>query len=297
MRPLLALASLAALTLVPSAGQCQSAEDRAATLKYLHALHAPDGGYYAAVPATGSKAEASVSATNGAMRAIKYLGGAMRDTDKDAKFIARCYDSATGGFGDRPGEKPTVASTIVGVMAAAELKMSLDPYRDGVTRFVGANAKGFEEIRLGAALAETLGTRLTQADAWLAEVNKSRKADGTFGDGDGAARATGGTAALILRLGGKIENREAVLNVMKKGQRSDGGWGPADKPGSDLPSTYRVMRSFMMLKEQPADPVKLRTFIASCRNPDGGYGVAPGQPSTAIGTYYAAIVHHWLEAR
>ena len=297
MRPLLALVSLAVLALVPTAGRSQSPEDRAATLKYLQTLHAPDGGYYAAVPPPGSQPEPSVSATNAALRAIKYLGGEMRDSDKDKKFVARCYDANSGGFGDRPGEKPTVATTIVGVMAAAELKMPLDPYREGVTRFVGTNAKGFEDIRLGAALAETLGTRLSQADTWLAEVNKSRKADGTFGDGDGAARATGGTVALILRLGGKIENREAVLNAMKKGQRSDGGWGPADKPGSDLPSTYRVMRSFMMLKEQPADPIKLRTFIATCRNKDGGYGVSPGQPSTASGTYYAAIVLHWLEAR
>ena len=99
---------------------------------------------------------------------------------------------------------------------------------------------------------------------------KTRNADGTYGGGDGAARATGGTVALILRLGGKIDNRAAVLRVMKAGQRNDGGWGPADKPGSDLPSTYRVMRSFVMLKEQPADPVRLRTFVASCRNQDGG---------------------------
>jgi len=58
-----------------------------------------------------------------------------------------------------------------------------------------------------------------------------------------------------------------------------------------------VMRSFMMLKEQPADTVRLRTFVAACRNKDGGYGVAPGQPSSVAGTYYAASVLHWLEAR
>ena len=57
---------------------------------------------------------------------------------------------------------------------------------------------------------------------------------------------------------------------------------------SDLESTYRVMRCFMMLKSNPERLEGLRTFIAKCRNEDGGYGVAPGQPSSAAGTYYAA---------
>ena len=39
----------------------------------------------------------------------------------------------------------------------------------------------------------------------------------------------------------------------------------------------------------------LRTFIAKCRNEDGGYGVAPGQPSNLSGTYYAAIIRYWLD--
>ena len=181
-------------------------------------------------------------------------------------------------------------------MALAALNLPLDHYREGVERYLTANAKEFEEIRMAAAAAETLGTRPAAADAWIKEVAKSRSPDGTYGAGDGAARATGSTVALILRLGGKFDNREQALKVMRAGQRPDGGWGPADKTGSDLPSTYRVMRSFMMLKEQPADTVRLRTFVAACRNKDGGYGVAPGQPSSVSGTYYAASVLHWLEA-
>ena len=51
-----------------------------------------------------------------------------------------------------------------------------------------------------------------------------------------------------------------------------------------------------MLKEKPAEPDKLRAFIAKCRNADGGYAVAPGQPSTAGGTYFAGIILHWLDS-
>jgi hypothetical protein len=52
-----------------------------------------------------------------------------------------------------------------------------------------------------------------------------------------------------------------------------------------------------MLKTQPADPDRLRAFIGKCRNADGGYGVAPGQLSSAGGTYFAAIILHWLDEK
>ena len=56
------------------------------------------------------------------------------------------------------------------------------------------------------------------------------------------------------------------------------------------------MRAFVRLEEKPASPEKLREFIAKCRNADGGYGVTPGQESSASGTYYAGIILHWLAA-
>ena len=30
---------------------------------------------------------------------------------------------------------------------------------------------------------------------------------------------------------------------------------------------------------------------------DGGYGVTPGAPSSVSGTYFAAILHHWLDKK
>jgi hypothetical protein len=289
--------ALSLLFVIPSLALCQAPEDRAATIKYLLSAEAPTGGFYGSPPAAGSQPEPSISATTSGLRGLKYFGGQPKYPEKHASFVAKCYDAASGGFRDRPGEKPTVTTTAVGLMAAAELKMPLEQFREGVERYLAAHAKEFEEIRMAAAAAETLGKRPSAADGWLKEVAKSRSPDGTYGGGEGAARATGSTVALILRLGGKLENREQVLKVMRAGQRADGGWGPAEKSGSDLSSTYRVMRSFMMLKEPPADTVRLRAFIASCRNKDGGYGVTPGQPSSVSGTYYAGIVLHWLGDR
>jgi hypothetical protein len=38
----------------------------------------------------------------------------------------------------------------------------------------------------------------------------------------------------------------------------------------------------------------LKTFIAKCRNADGGYGVTPGAESSLGATYNAGILYHWL---
>jgi prenyltransferase beta subunit len=182
-------------------------------------------------------------------------------------------------------------------MAATELKVPANLWRDGAVKFLGEQSKNLEEIRLAAATFESLQMKAPKADAWLAQIAAARNADGTFGSGSGQARATGGTAAMILRLGGTLEHRDAVLAAMRAGQRADGGFGTAERPESDLESSYRIVRAFHMLKERPADVAKLRSFVASCRGPMGGYGERPGQPPTAAGTYFAAIILHWLDER
>jgi hypothetical protein len=111
--------------------------------------------------------------------------------------------------------------------------------------------------------------------------------------GAGQARDTGGAVVAVLRLGGKVEHRDKVLEALKAGQRDDGGYGKADAKGSDLETTYRVLRAFHMLKDRP-DAEKVRKFVAKCRNEDDGYGVMPGQPSAVGGTYFASIILHWL---
>ena len=67
--------------------------------------------------------------------------------------------------------------------------------------------------------------------------------------------------------------------------------------GADLETTYRVMRTYHMLKGKPAREKDLRAFVATCRNKDGGYGVVPGVPSAAGSTYFASIVLHWLDSK
>jgi hypothetical protein len=81
--------------------------------------------------------------------------------------------------------------------------------------------------------------------------------------------------------------------VLNAGQRPDGGFGKGGAKGSDLETTYRVVRCYVMLKQTP-DVKKCLGFVAKCRNDDGGYASEPGLPSNVGATYFAAILQHWL---
>jgi hypothetical protein len=179
-------------------------------------------------------------------------------------------------------------------MAVVELKLPLDNYRDAAVNYLTKHVQSFEDIRIAAAAMEAISAKPRVAALWLEQIAKLRHADGTYGTGDGVARATGGAVVAVLRLGGTVEHKENVLRALKAGQRADGGFGKEQAQTSDLESCYRVVRAFVMLKDMP-QAERCRSFVAKCRNPDGGYGVAPGQASSVGATYYASIILHWLK--
>lgn len=276
---------------LPSQGQ--TPEEKKATIAFVQKLQS--GGAF--VPAPGEADKQSLRATSSALRALKYFGGEAKDTAATVRFVERCFDKTRGGFSDSPLTlKPDVTTTAIGLMAVVELKMPLEPYVEPAVKYLGENAKTFEEIRIAAAGLEAVGKRPKQADGWLEEIAKLRNPDGTYGKGTGAARATGGAVAAVLRLGGKVDQRDNVVKALKTGQRGGGGWGKEEEADSDLETSYRVMRSLHMLKERP-DDARLRAFIAKCRNADGGYGVTPGQKSSVGGTYFASVILHWLDEK
>ncbi len=272
----------------------QTAEQQKETVAYLRGCQQADGGF---VPAQGGVIQkegpqSSLRASSAVLRALKYFGGEPRDRAACARFVQRCFDKPSGGFADHPGGEPDVVSTAVGIMALVELKLPLDDYRDATVSYLAKHVQSFEDIRIAAAGLEAVGVRPAAADAWLKQIAKLRRADGTYGDG--MARATGGAVVAVLRLGGTVEKRDNVIQALKKGQRPDGGFGKEEMPTSDLETCYRVLRAFVTLKERP-DAERCMAFIGKCRNPDGGYGVAPGQASSVGATYFAAIILHWLK--
>jgi len=111
------------------------------------------------------------------------------------------------------------------------------------------------------------------------------------------ARMTGSMVVTLLRLGEKVPDEDAMRQVILDGQMRDGGYAKENTEKSDLESTYRVERAIVMLKLRPRQVEAMRSFVAKCRNEDGGYGLQPGAPSSAAATYFASIVLHWLNSK
>jgi hypothetical protein len=274
------------LLLVPAVAFGQ-ADPRPAALKYVAALQDPATGAFR--PAANGPP--GLRATSAAARATKYLGGTLAHKDKVSAYVLSCLDPATGGFAE-PGGKPDVSTTAVGVMAATELGIPREKYAKAMD-YLKANAKTFEEVRIGAGAVEAWGVKDCPFDLapWAEIVYLSVEKL----DHKPPAQLAGSVAAFYLRLGMPLPWGDSLPTAMRDGQRPDGGWGKAGEKASDAETTYRVMRAFMLLKQPPADPAGVRQFLASCRNPDGGSGTKPGEPSSVGGVYFAAIISKWLD--
>ncbi|MCS7046726.1 MAG: terpene cyclase/mutase family protein [Gemmataceae bacterium] len=265
------------------------------TIEYVRRLQTNIGGFTAIAPQPNIRLAPTLRATSAAVRALHYLGGTVPDKAAAAKFVANCWNEGVGGFADfAGGNNVDIFTTAVGLMAVKQLDMPKEKYAAAV-KYLADNAKTFEEIRIAAAGLEAIGAKSPVNDAWIAEVRKLQNPDGTFGKGPGQARTTGGAVALLLRLGAPLADKDAVLKALRDGQRLNGGFGKEDEVASDLETTYRVMRAFVMLKAKPANVEGVRSFVAKCRNEDHGYGPAPGEPSNVTATYYAAIIRYWLK--
>lgn len=279
------------------------ATDKKQSIAFVQKLQTSSGGFLPGPEGKGIKP--TLRATSAGIRALKYLGGEVPNKQAAAKFVAGCFDKDSGGFADLPGGKADVFSTAVGLMAMIELKMSLESYQDKAVGYLVEHSNSFEDIRIAVAALEAVrqysSREMVASRAeirWLELVEKMRNADGTYGKDLAQARDTGGAVVAVLRLKGKVAEPKTVLKILKEGQRLNGGYGKADSElASDLETTYRVMRAFVMMKDRPPDVEGIRSFVAKCRNADGGYAVMPGQPSTVGGTYFAAIIRHWLEKK
>jgi prenyltransferase beta subunit len=280
------------------------------TAKWVFALEAPNGGFYLAPkdPRTKVDPQPSLRATNGALRALKYLGFPLlkKEREKHAAFVLSCYDPKTGAFAE-PGGKPDVTITAIGVMAAAELDIPHEKYAKAMD-YLKDNAKTFEEVRIGAAAVEAWGVKDCPFDLkpWLEVADKELgwdtldKIAGTLKNSkDGGARQFCSVLAFNIRLNQQPPTKDTIAVwsgfAPTLGQRDDGGWGKKGEKASDIETTYRVMRALMLLKEKPKDVKKLREFIASHRNADDGYATKPGEKSSMSGVYYCVIISHWLD--
>ena len=133
--------------------QAQSAADFAQTAAYAAAQQNADGGF-AADPGKPS----TLGATNTGLRVLDYVGGSVLDEPGCIRFVNSCKVPG-GGFAQRPGGKPDVVTTAIGLMAAVELKIADKAMIDDAIAYFGANAKAFEEVRMAIAGMEAVGAR------------------------------------------------------------------------------------------------------------------------------------------
>jgi hypothetical protein len=292
MKAWIPLALLTVLWSLPLAARTPTRAQKETTLSWIASCRR-DGGF-AADPRPGTRA--SLRATSAALRATKYFGGQVTDRQAVAKFVESCYNKVETGFAPAPGGKVDPITTAVGLLAVQELGLRSTELRIKPVIYLCAHVKKFEEMRLAAAAYEALQSKCELADNWIAAIEARRHPDGTYGKGGGIARDTAGSVVTILRLGGKVEHLDQVAKALRETQRPDGAWGKEGAKGSDLETTYRVMRALVMLKAHPANPDNLRRFVTRCRHDNGSYAVQPGQPGTMAGTYFAGIVLHWLDA-
>jgi prenyltransferase beta subunit len=286
------LAPLACLVcLAPLWAQTAEMQSKTQTVLFLQRLQSPDGGFK---PTAEPKAKASLRATSSALRALHYLGGKLPNKDGCERFIASCFDKATGGFADTPGGTTDVLSTAVGLMAVVELGMPKDPYHSAAAKYLGDNAKTFDDVRIAAAALESIKAAAPKEMEWRDVAAKQEVPAAIDG---GRARMLASKIVTLLRLGERTEAKAEIVKELQRGQNANGGYGKDKSANSDLETTYRVMRALWMLSAKPASMENMLNFLARCRNTDGGYAVVPGDTSSAAGTYYAAIISHWLDGK
>jgi len=255
------------------------------TVKYLLSLQDPATGGFK-VTAAGKP---SLRACNGGVKALKAVGQAVPDLDKVKAFVTSCYDPKAGVFAE-PGGKPDVAINAVGLMIALDLGLPREKFAGAMT-YLKDHAESFEEVRIAAAAVEAWGVADCpfSLDGWLKTAADTATPD---------ARTAGSVLAMTLRLGKPSPNGVAQVATITGGQNADGGWGVAGAAGSDLETCYRVVRALKLARADgrtaTAELARVRTFLAKCKNSDGGYGVKPGEPSTMSGVYYAVVIDKFL---
>ncbi|MBM3979210.1 MAG: hypothetical protein FJ304_02780 [Planctomycetes bacterium] len=270
--------------------------------KWVLQQEAADGGFYHAPqdPNIDAKPIPSLRATNGAVRALKYLGFPMLKGEraKHGAFVLKCYDPKAGGFAEMGG-KPDVTITAIGVMAAMELEVPKEKFAKAMD-YLKENAKTFEDVRIGAAAVEAWGVKDCpfKLDEWLDIAAKERKSwalpDQPTKPG-GHSRLLGSYHAFRLRLGQRLDLDAQKEPWLGDTQWVDGAWGKTGEKASDIETTYRVMRALMLLKEKPKDTKKLRTFVEAHRTDDHGFAIKPGAKASMSGAYYCVIVSKWLD--
>jgi hypothetical protein len=262
--------------------------DQKATIQFIESLRDKETGAFKQT----AKDKPSLRATNGAVKALKALDQKVTNIETIQKFVLGCYDAKTGAFAE-PGGKPDATITSIGIIVACEVGIDKKEFPKAM-EYLLANAKTFEEVRIGAAAVEAWGRDGLKLEGITAIAEKEFNSKIETLSKDTPFFAASIVTAKRLRAVDPATDRVAASGLVF-GQHKDGGWSKIDEKASNIESTYRVMRAFKMLEAKPLDIPQLRKFLASHHNKDGGSATKSGDLSTISGTYYMVIVSKWLD--
>lgn len=273
-------------------------QDTASTVQFLKRCLQPDGSYRND-PAQATSA--NLVSTSAALRALKHWHGEPRHMDKTKEYVWACYDKATGQFKDAPHGKPSYRTTAVGVMAVVTLGERFSPADLSRVQQALYQSDQPEEIRLGAGALEALVVdgQLKQVPAeWQTKLRRVFKgtlqSDGFYGTGTAQPLMTAGYSAAFLRLGYPLTNKAELVTLLKQAQHNMGGW-TNGKGEVDLEASYRVMRCLYLLQcKDKAVLAHVAQFVASLKQPDGGYAMPGTRNATVAATYFAGSLQHWV---
>src|SRR4051812_3839401 len=81
----------------------QDNDARKQDVAFVKSLQQQNGGFLPVAPDPKSKKAIlpTLRATSSAIRALKYLGAELPNKEGCAKFVADCFDKASGGFTDQ----------------------------------------------------------------------------------------------------------------------------------------------------------------------------------------------------
>jgi prenyltransferase beta subunit/predicted ester cyclase len=252
---------------------------------FLEQLIREDGGY----ADTAGSPDSAVRSINSVIQTFGKLGLPNPEKGKNAAFVDRCLDGASGGFSQTPGSEadPFATASALIVLHRLEDADRFARYQARAVQFMNERSSTQYDHFMTIAAYDECGIQGSTPDNAVAYFDA--KGDvGSYGQG---IQEIAISVASLLRAGRQVKDPESIVATLLAGQCADGGFG-GDADTSDLFTTYCVMRALVLLGAGPRVR-KLNGYLTSLQK-DKGFAATLKDPTSAGATYMALSVLDWI---